>query len=403
MSANTDTFVVLTALDLEYEAVRRLLTEVEEVDPVAGTHFEVGTVRGHQTRIALMVAGKGNHSAAVLTERAISKFNPRAVMCVGVAGALHDSISLGDVVVATQVYAYHGGTSEDNHFGSRPRAWQAPHDLEQLARQIRRTKSWTSFLKDGDPGTSPEVHFRPIAAGEVVIQSRAAETAKSIRLHYNDTAAAEMEGAGVALAGHLNQKPTIVIRGISDMATATKRSLDREGWQETAATNAAAFAVTLAVECIESRNKQSSDGTPRPGVSIQSHPPAERETAMTVDINNTAESGAYVGMQVGQLWNHGHFHLGHPGHTDNTASITEQLGRLREALRTALNAGRIDQHTLAEAVKEVDAAESAMPHDTPEKRRQVLFSMKRLSGLVGELSQLAAAVSAIITIVGGMK
>jgi hypothetical protein len=38
---------------------------------------------------------------------------------VGVAGALRPSIELGDVVVASQVHAYHGGTAEDDSLRAR--------------------------------------------------------------------------------------------------------------------------------------------------------------------------------------------------------------------------------------------------------------------------------------------
>jgi hypothetical protein len=119
---------------------------------------------GHATRtpsttcdgVALAHVGKGNQSAAVLTECAIAEFNPAALLFVGVAGALHSHLALGDVVVATHVYAFHSGTSEDDGFKSRPRVWETSHAADQIARHIARSDSWTQGLSTR--GHTPGVH-----------------------------------------------------------------------------------------------------------------------------------------------------------------------------------------------------------------------------------------------------
>jgi len=118
------TLVVLTALDLEYESIRGKLTDIRVQSHRAGTRFEVGRLADRDCRVALALVGKGNHAAAVLAERAISEFDPAALLFVGVAGALRPSIALGDIVVATHVYAYHGGTSQDDGLKARPRVWE---------------------------------------------------------------------------------------------------------------------------------------------------------------------------------------------------------------------------------------------------------------------------------------
>lgn len=90
------------------------------------------------------------------------------------------------------------------------------------------------------------MYFKPIAAGEIVLNSRDSALREQLDRHYNDADAIEMEGAGVAHAGHLNESlPVLTIRGISDKADGEKRSADRAGWQAAAARNAAAFGVTL--------------------------------------------------------------------------------------------------------------------------------------------------------------
>lgn len=247
MDEGWPTVVILTALDLEYDAVRRHLAELRPRTHEAGTMFEVGRLPDLGVRIAIAVTGAGNTGAAVLTERAISLFHPVAVLFTGVAGALKPGLGLGDVVVATKVYAYHGGKDEDDGFKGRPVAWPVSHELVQLARHIARTASWRRFL---DPGAAvPRIHFVPIAAGEVVLNSRSTPLAVQLHHRFNDAAAIEMESAGVADAGHLNRSlPVLSVRGLSDRADGAKLDADTEGWQPVAAANAAAFAIAVAAE-----------------------------------------------------------------------------------------------------------------------------------------------------------
>lgn len=185
-------------------------------------------------------------------------FRPAALLFVGVAGGLSGDLSLGDVVVATRVYAYHGGKDDSSGFHARPRAWDAPHDLEQLARYVSRRSWWTG---EGPP---PPVHFKPVAAGEVVLDTRTTPLAAQLRDHYNDAAAVEMESAGVSQAGHLNHsQPVLTVRGISDHADGAKQAADGAQWQPVAARNAAAFAMEI---CRELRTSSTADGTiPTPG------------------------------------------------------------------------------------------------------------------------------------------
>lgn len=239
--------VILTALESEYAAVRAHLVDVEVRRHHAGTVFEVGAIASRQGgRIAVAATGMGNLSAATLTERAIGEFRPTAMLFVGVAGGLRDWLQLGDVVVATRVYAYHGGRSEDDEFLVRPRAWEISHKIEQAARYLHRTNGWRDLLP-AEPGTpEPAVHFEAIAAGEVVLNSRQSTHAQHLRHNFNDAVAVEMEGAGFAHAGHLNGNvPLAAIRAISDDAAGGKDVTDSEGWQPIAARNAAAFAVAL--------------------------------------------------------------------------------------------------------------------------------------------------------------
>lgn len=287
--------VVLTALAVEQEAVLAHLVGVREHRHAQGTLFDVGTIAGHPDRsVALGVTGQGTMAAATLTERAIAEFSPAAVLFVGVAGGLREWLEIGDVVVGTKVYAYHGGKSTDTEFLTRPRSWEISHGLEQIARRVQRARVWHEPLVP--PGEAqvqtPEVYFEAIAAGDVVLDSRTSPVADSLHRNYNDAVAVEMEGAGFALAGHLaGQVATATVRGISDRADGSKSVTDRRGGQRLAARNAAAFAVALAAGVHDDSGNGGSTRKPAPPVRNR----------------NIAQAGSTVGQQNGV--NTGAFHM----------------------------------------------------------------------------------------------
>ena len=234
--------VILTALDLEYAAVRAHLTGLRTDTDVNGTRYETGEVRGGRCQVALALTGPGNLAAATLTTRAIARFQPKALVFVGVAGGLAHDVAVGDVVVATRVHEYQGGKAAAGGFRARPRSWPLNHALEQDAREVARDGTWARDT------TMPAVHFKPIVSGDVVLDDRDGPLAALVAQHYDDAVAIDMESAGVAQAAHHNDfHRAVTVRAISDLADGTKRDTDAGGWQRRAVTNAAAFAIAVAM------------------------------------------------------------------------------------------------------------------------------------------------------------
>jgi adenosylhomocysteine nucleosidase len=371
-----DLVVMLTAFNTEYKAVHERLIDVTLHRHDRGTRFEIGTIRGTSCRVALSLTGKGSQSAAVLAERAIQEFSPAALVFVGVAGALWDT-PLGDVVVATHVYAYHGGTSEDDGLKARPRVWETDHEISQIAQHIARIGAWKP---DVPPGTA--VHFGAIAAGEVVHNSRLSTEACWIREHYNDAMAIEMEAAGVAQAGHLNGSPVAVVRGISDKADGTKTTAADRDWQPQAAANAAAFAIRLATELVRDRKQATMKDNTTPGtvystshgqVGIQ----AVNVTGSTVYQNSTPPS-------------------------PSTADLAAELASIREQLSHEHARGRLDGETYDAARAELDIAGGALESPNPEGRKTFVLALKRLGGLIADLAGLAAKITALVSVAKGL-
>ncbi|MFF9001833.1 5'-methylthioadenosine/S-adenosylhomocysteine nucleosidase [Streptomyces achromogenes] len=234
MPDSQPTVLVLTALALEYAAVRPYIERREElVHPGNGTVVEVGRLSGTPWRVAAAELGEGARNSAALTASLIGWLDPRAVVFTGIAGALKPDIALGDVVVGTKVYGIHGGKVTPEGTRGRPEAWYGSNALVQAARSAARD------MPDA------RVHFKPVATGDVVLADAASGLARWIRAHFDDAAAFEMEGSGAAHAAHLEGRDALVVRGVSDHADQGKAAADASGAQERAAARAAYVTVEL--------------------------------------------------------------------------------------------------------------------------------------------------------------
>jgi WD40 repeat protein/nucleoside phosphorylase len=259
--------VILTALSVEYLAVRAHLNNLQEEIHPQGTIYERGqfTVESQTWNVGIVEIGAGNSGAALEAERAISYFDPDVILFVGVAGGIKD-VKLGDVVASTKIYGYESGKIEEI-FRPKPEIGLASYPLEQRARAEARKPDWlnrilerSSSKQDNEDlsidqsGVSqissgekekPTVFVAPIAAGEKVIASTKPDIYKFLRSNYGDAVAVEMEGFGFLKAAQASQKVSaIVIRGISDLID-EKLQADGKGFQEIASSHASAFAFEI--------------------------------------------------------------------------------------------------------------------------------------------------------------
>jgi nucleoside phosphorylase len=240
--ADTHRAVILTAIPVEYQAVRAHLTHIREELHSQGTIYEHGTFLSPDRSWDVMIGeiGAGNPTAALEAERAINHFKPSVILFVGVAGGCKD-VKLGDVVAATKVYGYESGKAE-SVFLPRPSIGNSTYRMEQRARAEARKHDWLQQLKGPLPPQTPTVYVAPIAAGEKVIASTRSPIAEFLRAQYGDALAVEMEGYGFLQATRANpQVEALVIRGISDLLDG-KQEADAANFQEFAAQHASAFA-----------------------------------------------------------------------------------------------------------------------------------------------------------------
>jgi nucleoside phosphorylase len=237
---SSQTVVIVTALEVETNAVLRQLGPWEE-EVVDGTVFYVGAFS--DWKVAVVEVGPGNVGVAALADRGIGHFKADVALFVGVAGGVKD-VALGDIVVASKIYGYASGKDTASGFLPRPDLQRSAHSLEQRARAIGKYAHWRDRLDASVKHDKPQLFVGPVAAGEVVVASTRAATAKFLKKHYGDTLAVEMEGRGFLEAVHINSVLGTVIRGISDRLTG-KAFADKAGWQRKAADAASAVAFEM--------------------------------------------------------------------------------------------------------------------------------------------------------------
>ena len=287
--------VALTALDVEYAAVRAHLTNLRR-EPYKGTQYEIGRLGASGPSVAIVEIGAGNVGAAIEAERAISRFEPALLLFVGVAGGLKDA-RIGDVVVGTKAYGYETGKDKEMLL-PRPDVAIASYSLEQLARAVRRDGRWLARrpVTRFDPRDSFEAFVGPIAAGEKVVASLQSSTYALIKQNFNDALAVEMEAIGVLRAARANAAlDAIVVRGISDLVD-DKAASDKEGSQTVASESAAAFAAEMIVQWAAQTVTQAASPA------IESGGPSRFDDAFWSNLEHVAAALYKTGPQHDSLW-----------------------------------------------------------------------------------------------------
>jgi len=240
----TKKILILTALGLEFKAVRTFLTDIRpDNHPLTGSAYDRGRYTSDQIiyDVLLCETSAGNNRAADETSRALAYFQPDFAFFVGVAGGLKDA-QLGDVIAATKVIGYDFGKDEAV-FNPRNDVIPSSYRLEHLARRVARDHVWQKKISTS-VDAAPEAFVAPIAAADKVVAATAAASFKIIKQYSSDAVAVEMEGIGFLVAARPYDVDSIVIRGISDLIDA-KGEADASGSQPIAAAHAAAFTFGL--------------------------------------------------------------------------------------------------------------------------------------------------------------
>ncbi len=249
-------FVFVTALPEERDAVLAKIPGVSQLPPTnldVRTYFSANlpaTFSDSSTctyRVIIMpLLAMGRVQAALATADAIKRWHPRYILLVGIAGGLAaQSVSLGDILISTQIVDYE--LQKITPKGPQIR-WEAHQSDPQLlgACQAFRDYRWHGPLSAQRPVPGkPKRLFGPIVSGDKIIAFE--KVLANYREMWPKLIGVEMEASGVATAAfQSSERPGFfMVRCVSDLADENKGTPRVEQWRTYACDAAASFAVAL--------------------------------------------------------------------------------------------------------------------------------------------------------------
>lgn len=216
------------------------------------TFYFVEIPNSNYSGIVAICFESGISRAINITKTALSFFDVKMVINIGIAGGLNDELKLGDVVIAKSVIEYQADSRAQPKIGDEgsyeilrsPNTIPISHSLIQNINHFRFSEkpffirfqeisnNFLNHLKLNGKAKKfvnkrPNYYVEKIASGNTVIATKilSEELKKSIE---RKIFIVEMEAAGIARATWeiLKPIPTLIIRGISDFADEKKSELD---------------------------------------------------------------------------------------------------------------------------------------------------------------------------------
>lgn len=202
---------IIGAMEEEIEIIREYLEDVE-VKNVAGMVFYCGKI--NDLRIVLVRCGIGKVNAAICTQVLISNFGVNSVINIGVAGAIHDDLNIGDIIVSNDVIEHDfDATGFGYKLGEIPRmdtyVFKADSDMVK------------KILSVGNKIEGYSVVEGRILTGDVFV---ACGDKKKFLWDNFEGYCTEMEGASIGHTCYVNDIPFVIIRSMSDKANGEAHS-----------------------------------------------------------------------------------------------------------------------------------------------------------------------------------
>jgi adenosylhomocysteine nucleosidase len=219
---------VIGAMAEEVERLHRHLA-AETVTEQAGRTYRHGLLEGQ--RVTVVQSRIGKVAAALTAASLVRDHEVDAIVFTGIAGALHDDLAIGDVVIASELVQHDlagppemFARSEIPLLGVVELATDAPLTAAAV-------EAADDFLGDGlgavvgrhvldELGIGrPSVHVGQVATGDEFIEGALKQI---VRERAPSAMCVDMEGAAVAQVCHeLGGVPLCVVRAISDLASGT--------------------------------------------------------------------------------------------------------------------------------------------------------------------------------------
>ena len=197
-------FGIIAAMEEELKTLLLALEDKNEKAVLGKTYYEG---RIGQQEVVLVQSGIGKVLSAMSVAILAETFGVDAIINTGSAGAVSEGLAIGDVVIADRL-VYHDVdvTAFGYAYGQ-----MAGQELYYQADQTLMASLQKVLNQQGIHN-----HVGLIATGDSFIAGQ--EKVDTIKHHFPEVLAVEMEGAAVAQAAQAAGKPFLVIRAMSDTA-----------------------------------------------------------------------------------------------------------------------------------------------------------------------------------------
>ncbi|RNH05347.1 5'-methylthioadenosine/S-adenosylhomocysteine nucleosidase [Staphylococcus aureus] len=195
---------IIGAMEEEVTILKNKLTQLSEIS-VAHVKFYTGILKDRE--VVITQSGIGKVNAAISTTLLINKFKPDVFINTGSAGALDESLNVGDVLISDDV-KYHDAdaTAFGYEYGQIPQmpvAFQSSKPLIEKVSQVVQQQQLTAKVG-------------LIVSGDSFIGS--VEQRQKIKKAFPNAMAVEMEATAIAQTCYQFNVPFVVVRAVSDLA-----------------------------------------------------------------------------------------------------------------------------------------------------------------------------------------
>lgn len=191
---------IIGALDEEVELLKNAMTVTKETK-IYGSTFYSGILDGKEVVVVCCSIGKIN--AALCASVIIRELNADIVVNVGIAGAMDKRLKVLDVVLSSEA-VHHDGDAVLAKYYPFQKEYKADEKLIALAE------------KACEKAVNGHSHYvGRIATGDVFVEG--GDVRDRIKKDFAPLCV-EMEGAAIAQACYMNEKPFLIIRTMSDNA-----------------------------------------------------------------------------------------------------------------------------------------------------------------------------------------
>ncbi len=194
---------IIGAMKVEVESLIKIISDYT-VEIISDIEFYRGKL--HNTDVIVAKSGVGKVNAAICTQTMILKYSPQLIINIGVAGCVADNMSMGDIVIATEVVQHDVDTSAVGD----PVGMISGINLIN----IPCSKNTVSLLKTAAENLEGFSAFTGIVASGDQFLNDQSKT-KWIGEKFN-AVACEMEGGSIGQVCYINKVDFGIIRAVSD-------------------------------------------------------------------------------------------------------------------------------------------------------------------------------------------